>query len=676
MIDALIEGQGHMIDKNEMKSRKSFMQRLLSDTAGNTIAMMGAALLPLTAMVGGGVDASRTYMVKARLQQACDAGVLAGRKAVGDGVFDQQANDRAIALFNANFPKDYQNSKNTSFVASSPNSGGLVEGIATTELPTVVMKVFGYKKITLQAECNALLTISNADVMMVLDTTGSMSWNVSNGNGGTTTRINALRNAMTDFYDILATASASSQARIRYGMVPYSGTVNVGRLLLANSSGNNMLMGQSAGDTASYQTRRAVYEVDGGTVTTTTTETFAEDDTDPALLTSSNCNKFANNENFRYYRVDRYNGNITTPDRSSTSSHTQNYNAGSNPKTNGNITTSYSLESWSGSQASRDGNTIRQCTRRVTTTQPGKTETFDGSLSGATFKRWEYRNLSWPVRDYVSSIDGGTSVRVPSNTFSDSTRVRWGGCIEERETVSDDTFSYSGILSRIVSTDAKDLDIDSAPSDNATRWRPYWPEVSYARRNSSGNWTTDDVTSNGSSVQTACPQPARLLGEMTKSAFTTYANALSPTGGTYHDIGAIWGARLSSPDGIFASNVNQAAPNNGFVSRHVIFMTDGILDPGPIYYSAYGVDYHDRRVSDNGSDSQLVARHTSRFKAVCAAIRAKGIRLWVVAFATDLSDDLKACASPNSAFVSTNAAQLNQNFAEIAASIADLRLTE
>ena len=641
-----------------MKSRKSFMHRLLSDTGGNTIAMMGAALLPLTAMVGGGVDASRTYMVKARLQQACDAGVLAGRKAVGDGVFDQQANDRAIALFNANFPKNYQNAVKTKFVASSPNSGGLVEGVATTELPTVVMKVFGYKSIKLSAECNALLTISNADVMMVLDTTGSMDNNVSTGDGGTTTRIRALRKAMTDFYDILATASASSQARIRYGMVPYSGTVNVGRLLLANNGGDKWMMGQSSGDTVEYQSRRAVYEVISGTRTFTETIRYIGN----------------------YDCYSRYSVNI-----GSTGGHAEIYNNSNLTGFNRNWQPSENGYSW-GDPATKTGNpgktysfsnrsySNNTCVRNVT--EKTSYETYDGTAPGAQFLRWEYRQLAWPVRDYVSSIDGGTSVRVPSNTQNDSTRVRWAGCIEERQTVSNSSFAYNGTTGRIESTSAHDLNIDARPSDNATRWRPYWPDVSYARRNSSGYWTTDAVTSDGRSVQTACPQPARLLGEMTKSQFTTYANALSPTGGTYHDIGAIWGARLSSPEGIFASNVNQAAPNNGFVSRHLIFMTDGILDPGSIYYSAYGVDYHDRRVSNDGSEAQLVSRHTSRFKAICSAIRAKGIRLWVVAFATDLSDDLKACASPNSAFVSTNAAQLNQNFAEIAASIADLRLTE
>ena len=56
--------------------------RLLADTAGNSLVIMAAAMFPLAGLVGGGVDMSRLYLAKARLQQACDAGALAGRKVI------------------------------------------------------------------------------------------------------------------------------------------------------------------------------------------------------------------------------------------------------------------------------------------------------------------------------------------------------------------------------------------------------------------------------------------------------------------------------------------------------------------------------------------------------------------------------------------------------------------
>src|SRR5262245_56551343 len=69
-----------------------FLTRLLRDTKANTMAMMAIAIIPLAGLVGGGMDMSRMYIVKSRLQHACDAGSLAGRKAMGGGNWVQTVN--------------------------------------------------------------------------------------------------------------------------------------------------------------------------------------------------------------------------------------------------------------------------------------------------------------------------------------------------------------------------------------------------------------------------------------------------------------------------------------------------------------------------------------------------------------------------------------------------------
>ena len=61
----------------------SFLARLRSDKRGNVIALTAAAIIPLSAMVGGAVDMSRIYAIKSRLQSACDAGALSGRRIMG-----------------------------------------------------------------------------------------------------------------------------------------------------------------------------------------------------------------------------------------------------------------------------------------------------------------------------------------------------------------------------------------------------------------------------------------------------------------------------------------------------------------------------------------------------------------------------------------------------------------
>ena len=101
------------------------------------------------------------------------------------------------------------------------------------------------------------------------------------------------------------------------------------------------------------------------------------------------------------------------------------------------------------------------------------------------------------------------------------------------------------------------------------------------------------------------------------------------------------------------------------------------------YYQAYGVEQHDGRITGmqtSNNTGAIVAeqrtRLTRRYKELCKAIKAKGIRLWVVAFNTTLTTDMTNCASPNSSFTASNSAGLNTAFQKIAEQIADLRLTD
>jgi Flp pilus assembly protein TadG len=82
----------------------TFLGRLRRDVRGNTLAIMAAAMIPLIAMIGSGIDTTRAYMAQNRFRQACDAGALAGRKLlVGTTVSDAVRNE-ATKYFRFNFP--------------------------------------------------------------------------------------------------------------------------------------------------------------------------------------------------------------------------------------------------------------------------------------------------------------------------------------------------------------------------------------------------------------------------------------------------------------------------------------------------------------------------------------------------------------------------------------------
>src|SRR6478735_9007752 len=208
-----------------------FLSRLLRDRAGNTLAIVAAALFPLLGLIGGAVDMSRGYLAESRLQQACDAGVLAARKRLGteaavDGRIPAQVGLFGQRFFNINFRDQAYGTRDRKFTLSLTEDYA-VHGEASVQLPTTLMQVFNFTEVPIQVSCEAQLNFNNTDVMMVLDVTGSMA---TVNPGDSASRINVLKSTVRKFRDQLDIA-ASAGTRIRYGFVPYSTNVNVLGLL-------------------------------------------------------------------------------------------------------------------------------------------------------------------------------------------------------------------------------------------------------------------------------------------------------------------------------------------------------------------------------------------------------------------------------------------------------------
>mgnify|MGYP003575859678 CR=1 FL=1 len=192
---------------------------LLRDRRGNAFMLTAAALVPVVGIVGSAVDIGRAYMTQLRLQQACDAGVLAGRRAMGPGTYGTDEEAEADKMFNFNFPAGRYGATDISF-ASEANGTTDVDGTASATLPTALMYIFGKSQFDLSASCTAKLEISNVDVVLVLDVTGSMAG----------TPLAGLKTAAKNFFTTLTSADVGD-GRIRFGVVPYSSTVNVGKIL-------------------------------------------------------------------------------------------------------------------------------------------------------------------------------------------------------------------------------------------------------------------------------------------------------------------------------------------------------------------------------------------------------------------------------------------------------------
>ena len=149
------------------------------------------------------------------------------------------------------------------------------------------------------------------------------------------------------------------------------------------------------------------------------------------------------------------------------------------------------------------------------------------------------------------------------------------------------------------------------------------------------------------------------------------------TGGTYHDIGMLWGTRFISRTGFFAGNNFNQGDNvteiDGVpVNMHIVFMTDGELDTGGTLYSAYGVDNYQQRLGTSGTRNQ---RHIDRFHSVCNVAKSMGVTIWVIALDVGNTGDIDDCATSSEHFYTSDGSDLEEIFQRIGQGIGNLRLT-
>ena len=119
----------------------------------------------------------RGYVAR-RLQQACDAGTLAARKRLGSdlppsGHVLGQVRKTGKSFFDLNFPEGRYDTTELSFVMTLEEDFAIT-GAASANLPTAVMGIFGKNNIPITVSCGSRMNFSNLDIMLVLDTTGSM----------------------------------------------------------------------------------------------------------------------------------------------------------------------------------------------------------------------------------------------------------------------------------------------------------------------------------------------------------------------------------------------------------------------------------------------------------------------------------------------------------------------
>ena len=634
-----------------LDSSAGFLTRLGRDTSGNVLAIVAASLFPMLALIGGGVDMGRAYLAQSRLQQACDAGVLAARKRLGievtaDGSVPASVAEEANRFFNLNYRDGAYGSDNRKF-AITVGDDFSISATASVDVPTTVMAVFDQDTMEVSVDCTSIQHFNDLDIMMVVDTTGSMRHTNA---GDSQSRLESLKQVVRNFYTKID-SNKTPQTRIRYGFVPYASNVNVGHLL------QDDWVVQSW----KYQGREETgFTVPGEDVSYTYYDNW----------------QYVSGTRSEWAQVSSYDATYYAP---------SGVDEGGYYRCEG----TQPADSWATSSV--DDTTTAKTT--VQTDPPAAVNSVNGTKThnGTRYRTRRDGNKCYVESstdvDFVQTYSKHTvvpSLDQPIWRYKQITRnvANWRteqkGCIEERDTYAITDYA------NVDFTKALDLDLDRIPTPGnaATQWRPRYPEEIFVRKiedNGDGDFFTPMFVSSTNYVQSGtwwfsdCPPAASGLTEMSSSQLDSYLDTLVPFGATYHDIGMIWGGRLLSPTGLFAS-ANQPRAGRE-LSRHMIWLTDGQTEPFDLAYGAYGIDGLDqRRWSPKGKET-LTSTIEKRFGVACEQVKNRNITVWVIAFGTTLNPIMEQCAGVGRSFQASNADELNEAFMEIAGAMSELRIT-
>ncbi|WP_020591179.1 VWA domain-containing protein [Kiloniella laminariae] len=219
--------------ENVDKARRLFRAFCACDR-GAILVNFGLMVIPLVGMVGLGVDAGRGYVVKARLSQALDAAALASAPYVNDTT---RLKEEFENYFYANFPKDFMGAEITLGTPVVGAQKTKVSVTASAVVGTTLMNVLGIEDMEVAASAEVTRLITPLDVVISIDTTGSMG--SSDGSG---TRLSSARGASHLLIDKLFGEETVSE-NLQVALVPWSASVNVAYRGVSYNSALNQQIG-------------------------------------------------------------------------------------------------------------------------------------------------------------------------------------------------------------------------------------------------------------------------------------------------------------------------------------------------------------------------------------------------------------------------------------------------
>ncbi|NCO21596.1 MAG: hypothetical protein GW905_06245 [Rhodobacterales bacterium] len=195
-------------------ARRTLAARLIRDEDGSML-LFGLYLFMGIMLIGGiSVDIMRNEYTRLRLQNTVDTAVLAAAD------LDQRLDPRAVVTdyFDKAGMAGYLGTIN---VVESINSR-TVTATSSVDVGTLFVNTLGVDSLAARALGTAREEISDIEIAMVLDVSGSMGWG---------TRLGEMKQAATNFVNTVLSdeRSVAGEGEVSVSIVPYSTQVNIGK---------------------------------------------------------------------------------------------------------------------------------------------------------------------------------------------------------------------------------------------------------------------------------------------------------------------------------------------------------------------------------------------------------------------------------------------------------------
>ncbi len=205
-----------IMSKKPFRPFKNIISRFKRDKKANVGIIFGIVLVPIVIAMGSAVDYSRAFLKQKDLASAVDTAVLAG------GIFSDETQsvfeEKVKKTLYANFP----GAEIASLSFNRDDDTKTVTVTATSNVVTSFAGIWSVDSLPIQATAEATPGRSYAEIVLVLDNTGSMRWSG---------KLDALKDAAKDLVQILNDSSPDT-SKLFISLVPFTTTVRLSPDLL------------------------------------------------------------------------------------------------------------------------------------------------------------------------------------------------------------------------------------------------------------------------------------------------------------------------------------------------------------------------------------------------------------------------------------------------------------